>query len=166
MLRIDNTLFVSGPSQEVQRFAESSQSMHWEVIHGQWAEWATQNIKPQFCFHALVPMPKEIYDHLNEAADDEKTISKGAAWMLKNWGTYPDAQNATTDLDIYDGKGCFFASFDTMLCPDNWLLTVAKLFPMLDFRLECIDLIEQVTFKVIHCKGSLVEYPPCEADEK
>lgn len=165
VLDVDNTLYVSGPTKDVQRFAKATQSMPWEVIHGNWAAWATESIKPQFCFHALVPMPKEIYDHLNEADEDAETMSKGQAWMMKNWGTYPDAQYVQTDIYWGEETSTFQAFFDTLRAPDNWLITVAKQFPMLDFRLECIDLINQVQYLVMCCKGSLVEYLPCEADE-
>ena len=164
---IDNSLWVSGPVADVKRFIEASKGLPWQIGYDNQNPERLKNIPVKFCFNSLVPMPEDIYKHVLDPDENDNYMSKGKAWMLENWGTYPDIYEGTvtTDLDETNETARFFATFDTIYCVDTWVIAVAKQYPMLDFYLECIAMNEQYTVLRLLCKGEKYEFLPVDDDE-
>ena len=159
---IENCLIVSGPVLDVKRFVATSKGLPWQIIHAKQNGQMSKNMEPQFCFNSLVPMPKDIFAHLLEPEEDGQRITKGEAWLLRNWGTTFDVygDDIKTSLDITDTTAKFVIMFDTLECPENWVITVAKQFPSLEFFMESIAFQEQEVAMRLYCKGTEHEFLP------
>ncbi len=167
----DNFLTVEGPALEVKRFFEETKGLPFYYVYDD--KDAEVEHERRFCFNALVPMPKEIYDHFYEPVDKDKDISLsiGAEWMVRNWGTLHDIYDYADRIqklssEFADDRGCVTIMFDTsILEPNNWLINVAKIFPELDFHLEYIEPCTMDYCCNYHCKGNEVNWWSNEPDE-
>lgn len=129
-----NLLNITGPREEIARFKNESLGFpYWYKKNDENAN----DLEPQFCFNALIPMPQEVYDNYDEPVEYEgRTLHKGRVWTLENWGIYHDIYNAHKTVD-FTKEDSIEISFDSFEAPRRWFYKVARLFPKLEFNLWC-----------------------------
>ena len=159
----ENRLCVLGEPLEVEQFIEKAQGLPWPAIYqGSRLGIDTEKLTPKFCFNSLVPMPREVYEHLYEPDNDNTAISKGERWMLDNWGTDTDVYGISQmesglEYPSDDNKKYSSILFYTRKPPDKWLTQVSKMYPNLIFTLDSISHHDTFGISSVWMKGEIVQ---------
>ncbi len=130
----ENVLFVAGEPEAVKEFdrrfrglpAEYNLDDDPEILKEQEEERREEGYEPDYCLHALVPVPEYI---LEKGYGDA-----GYDWQINNWGTKWDIYHQKVSVFWHEEEIVEYRFMTAWGPPADWLRKVARMFPDLEFR--------------------------------